>query len=124
LIAIVFGYLLWPRARRYTGRERLSQAADAAGVYLDAAMDGSNAGVQEPRDDAYRLAHLARQSAERALSEPPPVNRVALQHLPYAVELEHLVDDITRVVTAADAGEAVEATAHQIDERVQQLRNL
>ncbi|WP_167678593.1 FUSC family protein [Rhodococcus sp. B10] len=103
LIAIVIGYLLWPGTRRFSEGQRRQQAVDSAEVYLAAAGGGSGPALQRTRDDAYRSAHLARHSAERALTAPPPVNTAAMQLLPYTLQLERVVDDITRVVAIVDA---------------------
>lgn len=118
LIAVVIGYVLWPNARRFSGIERVHQAADAASVYLRAAVGGSSPALQQPRDTAYRLAHSAREIAERAFAEPPPVNRVALQHLPDTIALERVLDDITRVVATVDAGGSVDEDVRCLGERI------
>jgi hypothetical protein len=121
-IALVVGYLLWPRARRLSESGRLRTAIDAADVYLADAGKGSSPALQRPRDDAYRLAHRVRQNTECALSELPPVNQVAAKQLPRALELERLVDDITRVVTTVDAGERANDDAARIADRLRALR--
>ena len=122
LIAIVIGYALWPSARRMSDAGRLRRAADAADAYLSAAVGGSRPALQLPRDDAYRSAHLARQSAERASAEPPPVNHVALEQLPYTIRLEQLIDEITRLVATVDAGGDVGAEAQRIGEQIEEIR--
>lgn len=129
LIAVTFGYLLWPGSRRFSEGERLQQAIDSAEVYLAAAGKGSSPALQRIRDDAYRSAHLVRRSTERALIEPPPINTAAMQMLPYTVRLERVVDDITRVVAAVDAagssGAAVSVTddIRRIGEEFDKIRN-
>jgi uncharacterized membrane protein YccC len=121
-IALVVGYLLWPRARRLSESGRLQSAIDAADVYLADAGNGSSPALQRSRDDAYRLAHRVRQNTERALSELPPVNQVAAKQLPRALELERLVDSITRVVTTVDAGRRADDDAARIADRLRALR--
>ncbi|OBC01798.1 hypothetical protein A5784_16965 [Mycobacterium sp. 852013-50091_SCH5140682] len=105
-LALVFGYLLWPGARRLPATARLDVALDAAAHYLDEATKPPSRRVhwQARRDDAYRLAHQVRAAAELAVTEPPPVSGAALRVLPLAGRLEDLVDTITAIGSRADAG--------------------
>jgi Fusaric acid resistance protein-like len=107
VVAVVFGYLLWPTARRLPGVARLDAALDAARSYLDEAAKppDERARWQVRRDDAYRLAHQARAGAQAAAVEPPPVSAMAIKVIPAAAELEDLVDAITAVAAATDLGE-------------------
>jgi Fusaric acid resistance protein-like len=105
-VALVFGYLLWPGARRLPATARLDAAVPAARRYLDQAQlpPDQRSRWQARRDDAYRLAHQVRAGAESALTEPPPLNTAAIAMVPAAMRLEHLVDAITAVAAAIDAG--------------------
>jgi hypothetical protein len=105
-IAVVFGYLLWPGARRFPAYAQLSGALESAHDYLREAVKPApqRRHWQAVRAEAYRLAHQARATAEAAVLEPPPVSRVAVRVIPVAVDLEDTVDAITAVGSAVDAG--------------------
>jgi hypothetical protein len=122
-IAVVFGYLIWPDARRLPGLARLDTAVGAATAYLTEAVKEPGARVrwQRCRDEAYRLAHQARAAAEAAAVEPPPVSTMAIKVIPAAAELEDFVDAITAVAAARDAGEVDQ---NRVDELRQGLSNL
>jgi protein translocase SecG subunit len=101
-VAVVFGYLLWPGARRFPASTRLSMALPAAHSYFSEAVKPARQRRhwQSCRDDAYRLAHRVRATAEAAVLEPPTVSFIALQAIPAAIELEDTVDAITAVGSA------------------------
>jgi uncharacterized membrane protein YccC len=105
-IAIVFGYLLWPGARRFPAYAQLAGALESAHEYLREAVKPApdRRHWQAVRADAYRLAHLSRATAEAAVLEPPPVSSVAVRVIPVAIQLEDTVDAITAVSSAVDAG--------------------
>lgn len=71
-VAVLVGYLFWPGARRLPTTAQLGAAIDAARAYLAAALEPEQhrSGWRATRDDAYRLAHRARRTAEAALLEP------------------------------------------------------
>ena len=116
-VAVVFGYLLWPGARRLPGAVRMDRAVRAAAEYLEEAVraPGEREHWQSRRDVAYRLAHQARAGAQAAVAEPPPVSALAIKVIPAATELEDVVDAITAVAAARDVGD-VDAN------RVEELR--
>jgi hypothetical protein len=105
-VAVVFGYLLWPEARRFPAYAQLITGLKAAHSYLAEAVKpaGRRRHWQPVRADAYRLAHQVRATAEAAALEPPPVSSLALRVIPAAVELEDTIDAITAVGSAVDAG--------------------
>ncbi|MHA7650372.1 FUSC family protein [Mycobacterium sp. ML4] len=105
-VAVVFGYLVWPGARRLPGSARLTLALAAARGYLEEAVKPApeRRRYQAVRDDAYQLAHRVRDAAQAAVLEPPPVNTVALQIIPFAMEMEDTVDAITAVGAAVNGG--------------------
>jgi hypothetical protein len=105
-VAVVFGYLLWPEARRFPAYAQLVSGLKAAHGYLSEAVKpaGRRRHWQSVRADAYRLAHQVRATAEAAALEPPPVSSLALRVIPAAIELEDTVDVITAVGSAVDAG--------------------
>ncbi len=88
-IAIVFGYVLWPGARRLPAAARLDAALTAADAYLAEAVKPAEEriGLPERRADAYYKAHAVRSATEAALLEPPPVGAMANAAVPAAIEL-------------------------------------
>ena len=110
-VAVVFGYLLWPGARRLPTVARIDAAVSAASLYLDEAVKppGERVRWQARRDDAYRMAHQARAAAQAAVAEPPPVSALAIRVIPAATDLEDVVDAITAVAASAEVG-VVDAT--------------
>jgi uncharacterized membrane protein YccC len=123
LVAVVFGYLLWPGARRFPPSTRLSMALPAAHSYLSEAVKPARQRRhwQSCRDDAYRLAHRVRATAEAAVLEPPTVSSIALQAIPAAIELEDTVDVITAVSSAVDAGSWPTALIEEVQRRLEHL---
>lgn len=122
-VAVVFGYLLWPGARRLPGAARLSLALKAAGDYFAEAVKppARRRRWQSLRDDAYRRAHQLRAVAEAAVLEPPPVSATAAQIVPAAIELEDVVDAITAVGSAIDGGHDPAALIDSLRHRLQRL---
>ena len=124
-VAVVFGYLMWPEARRSPAHARLAAAVEAAQCYLNEAVKPAarRRHWQSARADAYRLAHQARATAEAAVIEPLTVTSVALRAIPAAIEMEDTVDAITAICSAVDAGtestgliEAVRSRLKLLDE--------
>jgi len=126
VVAVVFGYLLWPATRRLPGVARLDAALDAARSYLDEAVKEPDARArwQVRRDDAYRLAHQAHAGAQAAAVEPPPVSAMAIKVIPAAAELEDLVDAITAVAAARDVGEPNLKRVAMIERRLSALESV
>jgi uncharacterized membrane protein YccC len=122
-VAIVFGYLLWPGARRLPVAARLGSALAAARDYLGEAIKppGDRVRYQARRDDAYRLAHQARQAAEAALREPPPVSTLASEVIPGAIAVEEVVDLITAIAAAVDAGHQPGALVDDVERRLRAI---
>jgi len=122
-VAVVFGYLLWPGARRSPANAQLSAALQAAHGYLAEAVEpaAERRHWQSVRADAYRLAHQARATAEAAVIEPLGVSSLALQVIPAAIELEDTVDAITAVSSAVDAGSDSTALIEDVQRRLKLL---
>jgi len=125
-VAVVFGYLLWPEARRLPGVARLDAAVEAATSYLDEAVKEPDERVhwQRRRDEAYRLAHQARAGAQAAVVEPPPVSKMAIKVIPAAAELEDIADEITAVAAARDIGDVDQARVAQLRRRLSALTDV
>jgi Fusaric acid resistance protein-like len=122
-IAVIFGYLLWPGARRFPAYAQLSGALESAHDYLREAVKpaAQRRHWQSVRAEAYRLAHQARATAEAAVLEPPPVSSVAVRVIPVAIELEDTVDAITAVSSAVDADSDSTALANDVHRRLEYL---
>lgn len=122
-IAVVFGYLLWPGARRLPQQAQLDDGMAAAEAYLHEATVAreSRAAFARRRDDAYRFAHDARAACLAAFAEPPPVPAQARAMLPYAEELEEIVDGITAIAAAGQA-EDPQLQVEEIERRLDGLR--
>lgn len=129
-VAIVFGYLLWPGARRFPSAARLDAALAAVRAYLAEAVKpaADRRRWQTIRDDAYRLAHQSTAACLRAIAEPPPVSSTASELLPSARALEDVVDAITAVAAAVDAGRPptgapeIEAALTTLDDAAARVR--
>ena len=128
LIAMVFGYLLWPR--RYRAPDGLDPApgVDAALDYLAAVEEPDAHQVDDGtlsmrRDRAYQGAHRFRFATQSALAEPPPVRTIGTALLPVALQLEDLVDDITAFAQKSrDANPTPDpAVAHSIRDQLENL---
>jgi len=122
-IAVVFGYLLWPGARRFPAYAQLAAALEAAHDYLREAIKpaAERRRWQSVRADAYRLAHRTRANAEAAVLEPPPVSSLALRVIPLAIELEDTVDAVTAVSSAVDAGSHSPLVVDDVCRRLEHL---
>ena len=112
----MIGYVLWPGARRLPRRAHLDDGVAAAGP-ICASRDAAGVAyrVRGGGDDAYRLAHDARSACLAAFAEPPPVPAKARAMLPYAEELEEIVDGITDI--AAVPARPRSASAGRPDQR-------
>ena len=123
VVAIVFGYLLWPGARRLPQSARLDGAIVAARTYLGEAVKppGERTQWQLRRDSAYQLAHQARAASEAAILEPPPVSHHADANLSAAIELEEIVDAITAIAAATDVGDDTASLTGAVTQRLSGL---
>ncbi|MGV9673150.1 FUSC family protein [Gordonia sp. NPDC003504] len=125
LIAVIFGYLLWPGARRLPQQARIDDGIDAATVYLNDVLGPGavrDAFVRH-RDDAYRLAHRSKAACLAAFAEPPPVPARAREMLPLAIELEEIVDQITQLALAANGADSPpQASVDRTRRRLDKLR--
>ena len=121
VVAIVFGYLLWPGARRLPQTARLEAGIAAARTYLGEAVKppAQRARWEACRDDAYRRAHQARAGCQAAILEPPPASAVAGAALAAAIDLEEVVDAIT-----AGEGGGDDAQAAIVRQRLTELERV
>ncbi|MFW0797108.1 FUSC family protein [Gordonia sp. CPCC 205515] len=125
VIAVVFGYLLWPGARRLPQQARVDDGLDAAEAYLEEALQPAprHDSFARCRDDAYRFAHAARLSCLAAFAEPPPTSDRAREMLPCAIELEEIVDAITQISIAVDTAAGSDRDIVRTRERLRDLRS-
>lgn len=127
VIAVVFGYLLWPGVRRLPQQARLDDALDAATRYLDDAAAGPSRDrttFVRHRDDAYLRAHGAKSACLAAFAEPPPIPARARQMLPLAIEMEAIVDEITRISLSVDGADPpTDQAVERARERLHDLRS-
>ncbi|MBS7703588.1 FUSC family protein [Chelatococcus asaccharovorans] len=97
-IALVFGYLIWPRSPQGHFRKSFAAALQAVAAYLDMAGKVTTAGYEAmlpARRRAYHSLSNVRTSLQRALSEPPPASSEAAAWYPLIVNAERLCDHIT-----------------------------
>ena len=120
VVAIVFGYVLWPSARRLPQSARLDAGIVAARAYLGEAAKppGQRIRWEACRDDAYQRAHQARAGCQAAILEPPPVSSRAGAALAAAIDLEEVVDAITAIAAGTEAGGDTDAQASSVRQRL------
>ena len=117
LIVVVFGYLLWPSARRANITGRLASSTEALARYAAAAATAipSDPAQRDTRHEELVRARLAvysslsdvRLQLQRGLSEPPPANVQARSWIPAVAALEQLSDAVSRYAASRLAGERV-----------------
>uniref|UniRef100_UPI003D936EF7 FUSC family protein n=1 Tax=Gordonia sp. B7-2 TaxID=3420932 RepID=UPI003D936EF7 len=122
VIAVLLGYVCWPGARRLPQQARIDDGLSAAEDYLAevGVTDRDSRRFVRCRDEAYRRAHGARSACLAAFAEPPPVPAQAREMLPFAMELEEIIDEITSILPAADDAEppdpvAIDRTRRRLD---------
>jgi uncharacterized membrane protein YccC len=115
VIAIVFGYILWPG--RTDGPVSLAEPAAAVTAYLALAIRPASERSDwvAVRDRAYQLAHQSHRIAQAALLEPRPARTYAADALARAMTLEVLVDEVTAIANHVDFGAATPAAAELAD---------
>ncbi|WP_176085458.1 FUSC family protein [Martelella sp. HB161492] len=103
-IALIFGYMIWPRSQGRKLNEIFATALTSVGAYLDAATapvpsrDGLPAFHRALSDAEWlalrRLSDL-RTQLQRFIAEPPPAGREAAAWFPAVAGAERLCDRIT-----------------------------
>ncbi|MFF9772919.1 FUSC family protein [Streptomyces sp. NPDC013978] len=125
-IALVAGYLLWPKSWHARVGDRLADAVADTAVYVERAFGASPA---DPADRArtrrrlYRDLSTIRTEFQRALTEPPPVGRRAAAWWPLVVAVERIVDATTAARVRIKQG-AEPPSAAEVDQVALQLREL
>jgi uncharacterized membrane protein YccC len=120
VIAVVFGYVMWPSAWRLPSAARLDTALAAVRAFLGVVVEPGAPRRHRRRlgNEAYRLTHQLRSSAEAAVDEPPPVNSLALQTVTVAIELEEIIDSISALALTIEAGEDARGRIAAIERRL------
>ncbi len=103
-IVLVFGYLLWPGARRPRVGEGLAGALDTVADFLEHTLSGRTGERSSLRRDTYRALSDVRTAFQQSLVEPFAAGRRAAAWWPVIVGLEGLTDAITGVAVAIDRG--------------------
>ena len=129
-IALVFGYLIWPRHPAQQILQSFGSALSAAGAYFRAACLPPDAGDPANSDQtpdvfaaataAYRNLSNVRTALQRAIAEPPPASREAAAWYPAVVEAERLCDSITRLAELNRTG-SVTLDRAAVERRLAQL---
>lgn len=105
VIVLVVGYLPWPDTWRSRTRfgPRIDHSAGVVADYIRIALGDGDGLRPVARRRAYRELSDLRTRLQQALSEPPPVSRVAAVWWPIIVTLERTVDAVTAVALRGNA---------------------
>ena len=125
-IALVFGYLIWPRSPHAHISKSFATALQAVAAYLDMAGKVGATGYEAmlpARRKAYHSLSNVRTSLQRALSEPPPASSEAAAWYPLTVNAERLCDHITHLAEV-QREEAHSSIKQEIAERVALLQRM
>lgn len=128
-IALVFGYLIWPRSPGAHIGKSFASALQAVANYLEAAGAASSEGQEDEtlagaRRAAYQSLSNVRTTLQRALSEPPPASREAAAWFPVSVNAERLCDHIARLAETGKDGGDPQLRTREIAARVAILRSM
>ncbi|WP_201402140.1 FUSC family protein [Kaistia sp. 32K] len=132
-IALVFGYLVWPRDPGTQILASFTKAMSASAAYLRAAaapvpadeaeLPASRSALLMATMAAYSSLSNVRTTLQRAIAEPPPASREAAAWFPVVVEAERLCDRITRLAQQNATG-AITLDPAAVEPRVAVLKLL
>lgn len=107
LIALCFGYFIWPRAHGGELARQFDAALAAVADYLVAATSrGEAAGkVIAARRRAYASLSDLRAALNRSMAEPPPAGREAAAWFPLVAASERICDRITAEAPASGSAQ-------------------
>ncbi len=114
VIAVIFGYLLWPSVRRPGFSADFVEVHDALNNYLARVVrllpssSGLIIDTGAERNDVYAALVSFRQKVMAALSEPPPMSRSARAWVPSYLAAARVCDQITEVAQLSDMGANVD----------------
>ncbi|MGE4335888.1 MAG: FUSC family protein [Pigmentiphaga sp.] len=116
VIALVFGYLTWPKRHARELSQSLRTARQAIAVYLQAVVPGGGRRASPGQAGACRRAaygQLAdmRAALQKSLAEPPPAGREAAAWFPLITGAERICDAITAYTTVASPQPDADETA-------------
>jgi len=116
IIALVFGYLIWPKRHARELSQAFRIARQAIAVYLQAVVPGGGHRASPGQAGACRRAaygQLAdmRAALQKSLAEPPPAGREAAAWFPLITGAERICDAITAYTTVASAQPAADEAA-------------
>lgn len=113
-IVIVFGYLVWPSARRPDLRGRLARATGALADYVRSAgasptgpadaVAARHAAIVSDRRTAYATLADARTQLQRELGEAPPACIAAAEWIPAVSAIERATDGVDAYALARAEG--------------------
>ncbi|NDK90626.1 FUSC family protein [Gordonia desulfuricans] len=109
VIALMFGFLLWPGRGVPDPTSGVRTARRAARRYLRSVVDG--AGVAAAGEEAYSRANRAVEQARTALLEPPPIGAIARTHLADALAVKGIVDEVTALRRVDEAPDRAQLDA-------------
>lgn len=131
VIVVVFGYLLWPGARRVTINGRLASSTSALASYArtaarpiphDAASQSTRHGaLVKARRATYGSLSDLRLQLQRGLSEPPPANVQAREWIPAIAALEQLSDVVSVYAARRLTGESVTEVSDAVVKQIADL---
>lgn len=114
-IALVFGYLIWPRSQASNLHASFANALEAVGTFLKAATsrvpddEKEKAAFQKNAVDsefaAYRRLSDLRTQLQKLVAEPPPAGREAASWFPAVAGAERLCDRITAYAGGRNLGD-------------------
>lgn len=132
LIALVFGYLIWPKSIQFATRQGFADVLTTLATYLRSAFQNAGRDPEAParmleetaalRSSAYKQLSNMRTRLQRSLPEPPPTSTEALAWLPAIAGAEALCDRITQLinlseeVAASPSNEVIEQLATAIEQ--------
>jgi len=123
LIALVFGYFIWPRSHSSELSQKFADALDALADGLVAACAGdASLAWRRSRACYVRLAEM-RAVVSRCLVEPPPAGREAAAWFPLIFDAERICDAIARFGTAR-GGQAPAASSSEVQRVASALRRM
>src|SRR5690606_10076703 len=106
-IALVFGYLIWPKSIQNATKQNFAKVLSALADYMRSAF--KNTAPEEMieksavlRSFAYRQLSDMHTRLQKTLPEPPPTSTQALAWLPAITGAESLCDRITQLINLCE----------------------
>ena len=122
-IVLVFGYYLWPHARRRDFAALFGDAMDGVAAFLESVPSGDADRAVEARHRAFRKLGQLHATLRQSLAEPPPVGREAFAGLRIIAAAERLCDGVG-ALRAASVAEDPGVTTERITELADRIRSV